>query len=134
MQILQTWMKLRVTLIFLDGVQIVKVKTTDAERLCFTVVLTTGVKKIENGFTSIQLSPLLIFKNLVKAPPGKYPTGITVLGSKGGDSEVFHDGKNLRETYLESFQYSFSIKRNLFYEWTPLKAILVMKLSRHLQL
>ena len=33
------------------GVQTVKVKTTGAERLHFTVALTAGVKKTENGFT-----------------------------------------------------------------------------------
>ena len=66
------------------GVQTVKVKTTGAKRLCFTVALTAGVKKTENGFTPFQLPPLLIFKNLVKAPPGKYPAGMAVLGSKGG--------------------------------------------------
>ena len=83
-------MKLRVTLIFLDlqlltkkGVQTVKVKTTGVEH-SFAVALTAGVKKTENGFNSFRLPPLLIFKNLVKAPPGKYPTGMAALGSKGG--------------------------------------------------
>ena len=66
------------------GVQTVKVKTTGADRLCFTVALTAGVKKTENGFTPFRLSPLLIFKNWVKAPPGKYPMGMAVLGSKRG--------------------------------------------------
>ena len=28
--------------------------------------------------------PLLIFKNLVKPPKGNFPTGMVVLGSKGG--------------------------------------------------
>ena len=55
------------------GVQTVKVKTTRAERLRFTVALTAGVKKTENGFTPFRLPPLLIFKNLVKAPSSKYP-------------------------------------------------------------
>ena len=84
-------------------VQSVKVKTTGAERLHFTVALTAGVKKAENGFTLFLLPPLLIFKVLVKAPPGKYPPGMTVFGSKGGGggNEMFHDEKNLRETYLE---------------------------------
>ena len=73
-------MKLRVTLIFLDlqllankGEQTVKVKTTGADRLCFTVALTAGVKKTENGFTPFRLPPLLILKNLVKVPSSKYP-------------------------------------------------------------
>ena len=72
------------------------------ETPCFTVALTAGVKKTENRFTPFRLSPLLIFKNLVKAPPGKYPMGMAVLGSKrGGDNEIFLDLRNLRETYLE---------------------------------
>ena len=66
------------------GVQTVKVKTTRVERLRFTVALTAGVKKTENGFSPFRLPPLLIFKNLVKPPPGKYPAGMAVLGSKRG--------------------------------------------------
>ena len=102
LQILQTWMKLRVTLIFLDlqlliknGVQTVKVKTTGAECLHFTLALTAGVKKTENGFTPFRLTPLLIFKNLVKAPPGKYPAGMADLGVKtgGGGREGGGGGK-----------------------------------------
>ena len=87
------------------GIQTVKVKTTGAERLRFTEDLTAGVKKTENGFTPFRLPPLLIFKNLVKAPPGKYPAGMAVLVN-----EMFHDERNLRETYMEKkarwvFQY-----------------------------
>ena len=93
------------------GVQTIKVKTTGTERLRFTVALTARVKKTENGFTPFRLPPLLLFKDLVKAPPGKYPAGMAFLGSKrGGDNEMFHDERNLRETYLEKkarwvFQY-----------------------------
>ena len=54
------------------GVQKVKVKITGAERLRFTVAVTAGVKKTENLFTPFRLLPLLIFKNLVKDPLGKY--------------------------------------------------------------
>ena len=91
-------------------VQSVKVKTAGAERLRFTIALTAGVKKTENGFTPFRLPPLLIFKNLLKAPPGKYPAGMGFLGSNGGGNEMFHDERNLRETYLEQkarwvFQY-----------------------------
>ena len=53
----------------------IKVKTTGAEHLRFTVALTVGVKETEKGFTLFRLPPLLIFKNLVKAPPGKYHLG-----------------------------------------------------------
>ena len=66
------------------GVETVKVKTTGAERIRFTVALTAGVKKTENGFTPFRLPPLLIFKNFVKAPSGKYSAGMAVLGSKEG--------------------------------------------------
>ena len=65
------------------GVQTVKVKTTGAERLRFTVALTAGVKKTEDRFTPFRLPPLLKFKNLMKARPGKYPAGMAILGSKG---------------------------------------------------
>ena len=74
-------MKLCVTLIFLDLELLTKMGTDGAERLRFTLALTAGVKKTENGFTPFQLPQLLIFKELVKAPPGKYPVGIAVLGS-----------------------------------------------------
>ena len=83
MQILRTWMKLCVTLIFLDLQLLTKMGTDGAERLRFTLALTAGVKKTENGFTPFRLPQLLIFKNLVKVPPGKYPAGMAVLGSKG---------------------------------------------------
>ena len=79
------------------GVQTVKVKTTGAERLRFSVALTAGVKKTENGFTPFPLPPLLIFKNLVKAPPGKYPAGMAVFGSKGGTMKC----SMMKETYVK---------------------------------
>ena len=65
-------------------VSIVKVKTTGCERLHFTVALTAGIKRENNGFTLFSLPTLITFKNLKKIPPGKCPTGIQVLGSKGG--------------------------------------------------
>ena len=61
-----------------------KVKTTGHECLRFKVALTAGVKKTENGYSAFRLPPLIIFKNLTKAPVGKYPPGMQVLGSKGG--------------------------------------------------
>ena len=106
---------LRSSTIDKKGVQIVKVKTTGAERLRFTVALTAGVKKTENGFTSFQLPPLLIFKSLVKAPPGNYPRGMAVLGSKGGDNGTFHGERNLGETFGKEGQMGFSIQGNPFY-------------------
>ena len=82
-------------------VQAVKGKTTGAKRLHFTVALTAGVKKIENGFTPFRLPPLLIFKNLVKAPPGKYLAGMAVLGSKWGTGEGGNEIFMMKETYMK---------------------------------
>ena len=80
-----------------NGVQTGKVTTTGAGRLRFTVALTAGVKKTENGSTPFRLPPLLIFKNLVKAPSGKYPAGMAVLGSKGGTVKC----SMMKETYVK---------------------------------
>ena len=66
------------------GVQTVKIKTTSAENLRFTVALKAGVKKTENVFPAFCLSPLLIGKNFANVPPGKYPFGMQVLASKNG--------------------------------------------------
>ena len=79
-------------------VQTVKVKTTGVEHR-FTVALTAGVKKTENGFNSFRLPPLLIFKNLVKAPPGTLREWQSL--AQRGENETVHDERNLRETYLE---------------------------------
>ena len=79
------------------GVQAVKVMTTGAERLRFTVASTPGVKKAENGFTPFRLPPLLIFKTLVKAPPGKYPGRMAALGSKNGTMKC----SMMKETYVK---------------------------------
>ena len=98
-------------------VQSVKVKTTGAERLHFTVALTAGVKKAENGFTLFLLPPLLIFKVLVKAPPGKYPAGMAVFGSKGGEGAM--KCSMMKKTYVKRIWKrrpgGFSIHRNPFY-------------------
>ena len=79
------------------GVQTVKVMTTDADRLRFTVALTPGVEKAENGLIPFRLPPLLIFKTLVKAPPGKYPAGMAVLSSKNGTMKY----SMKKETYVK---------------------------------
>ena len=71
--------------------------TTGAERLRFTVASTPGVKKAENGFTPFRLPPLLIFKTLVKAPPGKYPGRMAALGSKNGTMKC----SMMKETYVK---------------------------------
>ena len=85
------------------GIQTVKVKTTGAERLYFTVALTVGVKKTEKGFTLFRLPPLLIFRNLVKAPPGKYHVGkyqvnISSWLRRGGGGAV--KCSMMKETYV----------------------------------
>ena len=54
------------------------------ERLHSTVTLTVRVKQTENELSAFHLPPLVIFKNLVKAPSGKYPPGMQVLGFKIG--------------------------------------------------
>ena len=77
--------------------QTVKIKNTGAERLRSTVASTEGVQKTENGFTPFRLPPLLIFQNLVKAPPGKYPAEMAVLVSKGGTMKC----SMMKETYVE---------------------------------
>ena len=79
------------------GVQTVKVMTTDAERLRFTVASTPGVEKAENGLNPFRLPPLLIFKTLVKAPPGKYPARMAVLSSKNGTMKY----SMKKETYVK---------------------------------
>ena len=57
-----------------------KIKTIGQETLRFTAALTAGVKRtFDGGYKAIRLSPLLIFNNLTK-----FPSGIVVLGSKGG--------------------------------------------------
>ena len=84
-------MKYHVTLLFLvpqplkkkKREQKVKVKTTSAKYLCFTVALTAGVTN-KNCVSAFHLSPPWIFKNLAHVPRGKYPVGMQVLGSKSG--------------------------------------------------
>lgn len=68
----------------LKGVQTVKVRTTGNEKLRFTVVLTAGVRKVDDHYEAITLPPMVIFKNLAKAPKGKFPKGMVIEGTKGG--------------------------------------------------
>ena len=65
-------------------ISVVKVKTKSCERLHFTVALTAGMKRENDGFTLFSLPNLITFKNLKKTPPEKCPTGIQVLCYKGG--------------------------------------------------
>ena len=137
LQILQTWMKLRVTLIFLDlqlliknGVQTVKVKTTGAECLHFTLALTAGVKKTENGFTPFRLTPLLIFKNLVKAPPGKYPAGMADLGLKTGGGGREGGGWAMKCSMMKETYVKCICKRRPGGFFNTGKSILLMDLAK----
>ena len=77
------------------GVKTVKVKTTGVEHR-FTVALTAGVKKTENGFKSFRLPPSFIFKNLVKPPPG-IPQEWQSLAQRGGEMKW----SMMKETYVK---------------------------------
>ena len=67
------------------GLKSIQVKTTGYEKLRYTVLLTAGVIKEENNtYRGFRLPPLVIFKNLKKPPSGNFPSGMVVLGSKGG--------------------------------------------------
>ena len=66
------------------GVSTIKIKTTGHEKLRFTVALTAGVYHENEIFVPFVLPPLVIFKNLTKAPSGKFPPGMVILGTKGG--------------------------------------------------
>ena len=112
------------------GVQMVKVKTTGAECLRFTISLTAGVKKTENGFSTLHLPPLLIFKYLMKAPEGKYSLGMQVLGSKGGTTKR----SAMKETYVN---HVWKRRQGRFFNTEKsilLMAMLVMKLNKQFQL
>ena len=67
-----------------EGVKTVKVGTTGNEKMSFTAVLTAGVQKQGDHYKAIKLPPLLIFKNLKKAPKGTFPNHMIVEGTKGG--------------------------------------------------
>ena len=76
-----------------EGIQKVTVKTTGHEKLRYTVLLTAGVQRTQKAtktkpaeYRAFRLPPLIIFKNLTKAPKGKFPPGMVVLGTKGGST------------------------------------------------
>ena len=111
-------------------VQTVKVKTTGAERLRFTVSLTAGVKKTENSFSVFHLPPLLIFKYLMKAPQGKHSLGMQVLGSKGETMKR----STMKENYVNRV---WKRRQGRFFNTEKsilLMSMLVMKLNKHFQL
>ena len=65
--------------------QTVEVRTTGHEKLRFTAVLTAGIKVTGNEVKAVKLPPMIIFKNLVKPPPGHFPPGVVVKGNQGRD-------------------------------------------------
>ena len=67
-----------------EGASNVRVTTTGNEKLRFTVALTCGVFKSEGVWVARKLPPLVIFKNLTKAPRGNFPKDMTAIGTKGG--------------------------------------------------
>ena len=62
----------------LKGVKTVKIRITGNEKLRFTTVLTAGVRKIDDHYEGISLPPMVIFKNLTKAPKCNFPKGIVI--------------------------------------------------------
>ena len=68
----------------LKGVQTDKIRTTGHEKLLFTAVLTAEINVTGNELKAVRLPPMIIFKNLVKPPPGNFPAGLVVRGTKGG--------------------------------------------------
>ena len=41
---------------------------------------TAGARKVDNGYEAITLPPVVIFKNLTKAPKGIFPKGMVIEG------------------------------------------------------
>ena len=95
------------------GVKTVKVKTTGVEHR-FTVALTAGVKKTENGFKSFRLPPSFIFKNLVKPPPG-IPQEWQSLAQRGGKWNGPWWKKPTWNLFGKEGQVGFSMQGNPFY-------------------
>ena len=77
------------------GVQNVKVKTTGHEKLCFTAILSAGIKIMANEVKVARLPRMIIFKNLVKPPSGNFPPRVMVQGTKGGTMT----GELMEKTY-----------------------------------
>ena len=66
------------------GVQIVKVKATGHEKFRFTAVLSAGFKITANEVKAVRLLLMIVFKNLVKPPSGRFSSRVMVQGTKGG--------------------------------------------------
>ena len=84
----------------ITGVKSVKVKTTGYEKLRFTTVLSVGLAREGDILRPFRLPPMVMFKNLKKAPKGKFPPGVVVTGSKGGSMTT----KFLVNDYIKVFK------------------------------
>ena len=91
-----------------SGVQSVKAKTTGYEKLRYTVVLTAGVQSQAGQWKAVKLPPMIIFKNLKKAPKRKFPPGMIVTGTK--------DGTMTRELMMASYLKLFKRRPECFFE------------------
>ena len=67
-----------------SGVQSVKARTTGYEKLHYTVVLTAGVQSHAGQWKAVKLPPMIIFKNLKKAPKGKFLLAWSLPAQKVG--------------------------------------------------
>ena len=103
-----------------SGIQTVKVATTGHEKLRFTAVLTAGVQKQGDEYKAFKLPPMLIFKNLKKAPKGTYPPGMVIEGSKGGTMT--------RVMMLDKYNGLFKKRPGCFFKQT--KSLLIMDTAR----
>ena len=99
-----------------SGVQTVKVATTGHEKLRFTAVLTVGVQKQGDEYKPFKLPPMIIFKNLKKAPKGTYPPGMVIEGSKGGTMT--------RDMMLDKYNGLFKKRPGCFFKQK--KSLLIM--------
>ena len=93
---------LRTTTYHFSGVKTIEVKTTRYEKLRYSVILTARVHKQVDGSKVVKLPPMIIFKNLQKAPKGKCPVGIVVEGTKG---------RKYDQRFDDEFIYSIVHKR-----------------------
>ena len=90
-------------------------KTTGNEKLRFTVALTAGVKRVGNEFNAVRLPPMLIFKNLKKAPKGKFPPGMAVLDQKEGLKQTFMVNTFIPKLFGKEDQGDFLIQDSRCY-------------------
>ena len=66
------------------GVKTVRGRSTGYEKLRYSVVLRAGIFKDKEEYKVFELPPMIIFRNLQKAPIGTFPGGMAVTGTRGG--------------------------------------------------